>query len=746
MTGRTEQTEVIEKLNSTVSTFHRQVEQNRQKLSRSSIAQFQLSTGEKLIIMEAKECDAVVPIKSALRSITKASDVRNDNALLLQPYSNWEQFLMPGPLSVAILGEIIFLSAGEDFAIDKNMPKNGFQYIKYPKSFRASLVQVSNQGWEAFQEAHKNMDQIRLHALTVPNDMKDVVKFIMQKDPEITKDFLPIPLGSIKSSADKCLQLTTAVEKKFMSTIDLIHELLEACTSSQGAYEEELHQIKIKKEINEMKQKSAKLAKENAEKHHKKMEQQIEKAQAEYKASMDSVPVGWNAVAMKLTETFVGAVSSFISGGILKTLITSTSNAYNRTLDYMSNKNSKSCNVIYRSDFLQYLTSMFLSFLDKDGDIDVKKLKNEKNRTAITNLCKENLERFQHETENEEDCKEKEDSVEICKAAIEICEKLETLAQSNRTDAKAMANLAAKIKEVQQKSTKFGCHCKASTGSMGVTSTPPHMSKAQPEEAGSGLKSASDNARFKVEQSAAQLRASEELYDRSFENMKKNNKELEEILENIRKCNVQEIDFNKTVEMLMKGLDALGRVKEQWGKMVLFFTMMSNLIDSCLNTSLNKFIQYSEKASVPSSYSHNQFVQDVLYTQISHATNIASLVHMISETYVQVSTHHLMDRVNSLGKLMGLNPTRDKVKFEIEHNKFGEDCSEASKAIENLVMKNKEDYEKRVHERIKRINESVGALLLPATEEEIKELQDTVQKSTRAAIVELTEEEMDQFS
>ena len=48
------------------------------------------------------------------------------------------------------------LVAGEkDFSLEKQRPEKGFQFIRYPESFQPCLVQVSNTGWRAFNEAHK---------------------------------------------------------------------------------------------------------------------------------------------------------------------------------------------------------------------------------------------------------------------------------------------------------------------------------------------------------------------------------------------------------------------------------------------------------------------------------------------------------------------------------------------------------------------------------------------------------------
>ncbi|KAL0172459.1 hypothetical protein M9458_032770 [Cirrhinus mrigala] len=104
--------------------------------------------------------------------------MRNQTKLIMQPYANWEEYLTPAPLSIAILGELVFISSSTDFSINKNPPKNGYKFIKYPDSFRACLMQVCNTGWWAFNEAHKSMDQIRLHTAQVPDYMKTAVKIL----------------------------------------------------------------------------------------------------------------------------------------------------------------------------------------------------------------------------------------------------------------------------------------------------------------------------------------------------------------------------------------------------------------------------------------------------------------------------------------------------------------------------------------------------------------------------------------
>lgn len=163
----------------------------------------------------------------------------------MKPYANWEEFLMPAPISIAILGELIFISTGQgDFSINMLPPEGGFQHLKYPESFKASLCQVSNRGWTAFNEAHVNMDQIRLLASSIPEQMKTIVRTLIQ-DTEVVTALLPNQLKNLQAVTEQCGGLAKAVRAKFTDVIHLIQELLEACLNAKRGYEKELKEVQI---------------------------------------------------------------------------------------------------------------------------------------------------------------------------------------------------------------------------------------------------------------------------------------------------------------------------------------------------------------------------------------------------------------------------------------------------------------------------------------------------------------------
>ncbi|GLD65578.1 uncharacterized protein AKAME5_001703500 [Lates japonicus] len=221
---------------------------------------------------------------------------------------------------------------------------------------------------------------------------------------------------------------------------------------------------------------------------------------------------------------------------------------------------------------------------------------------------------------------------------------------------------------------------------------------------------------------AIQLKQVRQSYEKCVENMEKNQKELTDILVEMQNCKIKEVDFKTKIKMLVKGLDAMGRVKEQWEKMVLFFQMVSNIVKISLSKTMHNFVKTSEDTK-KLSYNEKLFAKDQLYNQAFQASNVASLVHMISETYTEVSNKYLMDRVSSLGKLMAMD--KEKPEFLHERLNLQESCQEAQRGILQLVLKNKKERDS--NHRMKKIEGELKAILTAAPPEETERIKEIVQ-------------------
>ena len=102
-------------------------------------------------------------------------------------------------------------------------------------------MQVSHEGWQAFNKAHSGMNEIRQQTDRIPGDMKQVLNILlnMQDDQEVAA-LLPISLKSLEDVADSCLARSKEVEGKFNFVREMIDELLQ---SSKDVYQRQLSHI-----------------------------------------------------------------------------------------------------------------------------------------------------------------------------------------------------------------------------------------------------------------------------------------------------------------------------------------------------------------------------------------------------------------------------------------------------------------------------------------------------------------------
>ncbi|KAK2864888.1 hypothetical protein Q7C36_004042 [Tachysurus vachellii] len=668
-------------------------------------------------------------IAKKTQSLTTAQEMRNQTKLVMQPYANWEEYLTPAPLSLAILGELVFISSNTDFSINKNPPKDGYKFIRYPASFRACLMQVCNSGWWAFNEAHKNMDQIRLHTMAVPDYMKTAVKILFQGSDEVVEAHLPDQLENIRVVADDCLELASSTEKRFTDVINIIQELLEACVNAEYFYGEELDTIKIRMEEAKLIKQSSEEAAKRSEKAIKDLEKQLNEAHESYSKAMDSLPSGWEMIGMDLVEGITEGVTTLING------ITSIGSEI-CSFKFLKKKSKSGepeagcfdgfdeITIYSKSAEILKCTEKIQEFVI-ENTINWKDLYDQKHKTTKTNFQQNQFNRIRESFKKCQNCTAKEEAQNICTKGIEICEELAKYTPEHKCEEAKTNGLIQLIRNLNESARSFDSKSKSVTNSPALTPKPPMMYK---EESNTGKvkvsQRASDNARFRIEQGRAQLDKTREVYEKSVENMEKNQKELTDILITMRNCEIKEIDFNTTIKMLFKGMDAMGRVKEQWEKMVHFFQMVSNIVRISLTKTLKNFASTSEKTQ-KLSYNAKLFSKDLLYNQAFQATNIASLVNMISTTYTEVSTKHIMDRASSLGKLMAMD--KEKPEFQFEVDQLRNSCAGAQKAILVLVLKNKKEFEEKSLARLAKIDKELLAILPAPAPEEIKSIQAAVQ-------------------
>ena len=650
----------------------------------------------------------------------------------MAPYANWDSFLTPAPLSIALLGQLILISSEADFSLQDKKNSIKFEFLKYPDSFRACLVQVSNRGWDAFNKAHTSMDQIRLYSSNVDKHVKTAVKFLIAGSAEDVQSMVPDALKNIEAIADNCLELATSVEKEFVAVMKLIAELLEACTRAKGQHEEDLKAAKIAREVAKEHMKAVQEEKEQAVSRRIEMEKQMNEANEEFKDSIKSTLDAWEIIGKACADTMISTtrIVSTIPRMMLGKLGISTLSSQEAQVDEPT-KHSNPQHFEGAAAILKIVPKVYslvetLVTLAHGGEV-MKGDKTAKHGVVHTMKALESLKKHRLEEENESQTKAK--VLNLCKDAIDLSQTLSETPQLQYSK-EDIHEINLQADKLLQEAEPLLAASHSALGYNSLPNTSPNLAKEPVYNSDGGLvQQALDSYRFRTETAKEMLKDSRRAYEMSCDEVAKKTKEVTNLLVEMKQLNLKERDMEKIRQTLVKGIQALGELREQWGKLVLFFQMLSNLVKCCLSTSLKTFVQTSRNRLAQGDSGMSATMRDVIFEQAFQANQIAYVVNSISSVYVEVSDKHLMERITCLGKLIALDPASNKHEIMLRREELNKGCEEAQEAIRRIALEKKKEITEAFDKRIGRIESEVEALLPPISEERAEEIKEKVKSS-----------------
>ncbi|XP_028390961.1 uncharacterized protein LOC114515836 [Dendronephthya gigantea] len=676
-------------------------------------------------------------LDKAIAGMNKGSDKKEEMRMMMAPYAKWDSFLSPAPLSIALLGQLILISSDADFSLQNEKGNLKFKYLKYPDSFRACLVQVSNRGWDAFNRAHTSMDQIRLFSNNVDKHVKTAVKFLVAGTAEDIELMVPDALKNIERIADDCLELSTSVEKEFVDVMKLIAELLEACTQKKGQQEKSLRDAKIARSVAEQHMKAIDAEKEQAEKRQKQLENQMKEADEEFKSAINSMPGAWDMIGLACADTLMSVTRAFTSmPNMMMGKSSSQAPDASGAVGTSRPKNPESVMEIYKIVPDIYCEVEILGNLASNG------MKGGDEAKKAVGHAKRKLERIKKNHLDKAKVSEtKRKAMKLCKGAIDLCQALSSIKPRMAGSEEEFEKINEKAEILQEEADTLLAASHAFLGSNTLPNTSPNLAK-QPASDGDGslVQQTMNSYRFKTETAKEMLKDSRRAYDKSCEEVAQKAREVSNLLVEMKELDLKEIDIEKIRKTLMRGIKALGELREQWGKLVEFFQMLASIVKCCLNTSLKSFVQTSSNRLAQGNSGMSAAMRDVIFEQAFQANQIAYVVHSISSVYVEVSHKHLMERITCLGKLIALDPVTDEHEIDLKREELNRGCEEAQEAIRKIALQKKREMDKAFDDRIGRIESEVETLLPPISEAKATEIREKVQSTIASSKAEIEAE------
>ena len=672
-------------------------------------------------------------LDKAIAGMNKGIDKKEEMRLMMTPHANWDTFLTPAPLSIALLGQLILISSDADFSLQGKKDSIKFEFLKYPDSFRACLVQVSNRGWGAFNKAHTSMDQIRLYSSNVDKHVKTAVKFLISGSAEDVQSMVPDALKNIEVIADDSLELATSVEKEFVAVMELIAELLEACTQAKSHHEEDLKAAKIAHEVVDEHVKAVEAEKEQAVARRNEMEKQMKEANEEFKDALKSMPGAWSLIGKACADTmitvtrFASSIPRMLSGRLgFSTHSSQESQVNEPTRDSNRPHHSEGALASYKIVPKVYGQVETLVTLARGGEV----MKGDKWAKKGVLRCKKELEiikKNQLEEVNKSEMKTK--VLNLCKDAIDLSQTLSKKAQVQYSQ-EEIEKIHSQADTLLAEADTLQGVANFVLGTNVLSNTSPNLAKEPVYNSDGGLvQQALDSYRFRTETAKEMLKDSRRAYEASCENVAKKTREVTNLLAEMKELDLKEKDMETIRKTLVKGIKALGELREQWGKLVQFFQMLSTLVKCCLSTSLKTFVQTSHNRLGQGDHSMSAAMRDVIFEQAFQANQIAYVVNGISSVYVEVSNEHLMERITCLGKLIALDPVTNDHTIMQKREELNQGCAEAQEAIRRIALKRKREVTEAFDKRIRRIESEVEVLLPPILEKRAEEIKEKVKSN-----------------
>ncbi|XP_046562056.1 uncharacterized protein LOC124271044 [Haliotis rubra] len=647
-------------------------------------------------------------IAKAEKDLMSPQDIKEDMMLVLGPHMNWQEMLCPAPLSVCLLGQLVLVTLDKDVSLlSEHMTRDRFEHTEYPESLRTSILQVADDGWNAFNLANKNMDQIRLLTLQIPQHVKNAVKYIVNGSEMEVRKLVPDYLANIKRITDTCVVRAEAVETRFCTVMDLIGELQKACTFAEGQYSEKLLKAEKDHEVKTIRLQSLEERKKLAEEEYNELRDQFKKTQESYQKAMDSMPSGWSMISMD----FVEGLAKCTLGVCQSVTNAVTRNSANKESSKGKNgqkEEDKEATLLMELPGLSHCVKTLVTDFDQimqGTELD--------HLMTVESTFQDIVKALKSYSGV---CKQKVNDIET-----DGCQLLKMMKTAGKQLAKeqALENEAKMIAvrlEGRMKALETFC---AHAFQQPVQTPTPMMSTKEQDGSSSASARYSEQCRFKVEQNAASLQSIREDFKNKSKSLQETNAHVTSVIEELAHLNLDKVNFDEIKQLLQRGIKALGQVRTQWGKLVRFFTTISNIIKCCMDENVKNFIQGAERgAEFRLTYTMSDMMRDTIYVQASEANKLSYMVNNLAGMYVEVSEKHLMDQVASLGELLALGAENDKGAVSRKMSQLKRQAQDATVSIGEIVAQKQLEFDTKVQRRIERIEREMKAVLPPPPAED----------------------------
>ena len=222
---------------------------------------------------------------------------------------NFSDLIAPSCTSIALLGQLLLLSKKRDFRLVER--EKQVKHIKHPESFRACLLQLTHESWDAFNTAERNMNRVLYNVEGMPAIFDSITEILVDGETDDVIDLLPVQLQAINVRATKCVTFTKKCEEAFEKVMHLIEEISELCETRDLSLKNEHEEMTTNKLILENHKRQVEEDRKEFEEEKARLDAAMKEAQKHYDDAIRDLP-GYGTLAMTMINHIVSHALPFI--------------------------------------------------------------------------------------------------------------------------------------------------------------------------------------------------------------------------------------------------------------------------------------------------------------------------------------------------------------------------------------------------------------------------------------------------
>jgi len=699
------------------------------------------------------------------KKVTAGNNLKTDTALMTSPFAKLQSSMRFAPVCLSILGKMNLISTEKDVNLIEIGKTNGkvpdFEHLDAPESLRASLAQLGNAAYWAFNGAHTSMNEISLRTEKVPGHLKDALKVLFTGSDGEIQTYFPVYMKRIKEVADTCVKKAESVSKSYEDVLLIAQDLSVASIRAQGLTDKEKDEVDRQKALAQIEADHNKKRKGELNARLEDAKKKMDERNEAFKKAQDSLlPNEWEKFGMELFKSLPGMFTDigaqlalpakkrnwgeFAVNALSKGLSNGFQSYDEELKKFFEDKPEEekdqkgkgreprvepgnlenlettfaTRDVVTEIQKLDSTVDTVKNFFNSDGTLDTEALS--KKADEVLSQLDASKDKINTKIENGARKKFSNKAIGFMENLKKIVEDLKKVA--NSPDANGKKGESEYIKFLDLKK-KIKAMIKSDVAILEKELPFLKKSPKSPKDDDLSDREALSDATYALQLAERKLKDAEREMDLLAAEEKQLSKTILDTMKNLQNYKIESKQLYQQLQILSEGIKAVAALQKEWDNLVRYFQDFALRVDVLLGTPLNTFVDLAKANYENELYKDvaNRVSKEQLY-QLAYSTSIsAHNIHHEAAAYVELSDKHFMPVVSELTELIALDRDNDKAEIKRRDAKIQKQADTMWIAINNILVERERKFDNAVEARIKELRHLFTYEIVEKLPQELKE-------------------------